>query len=162
MKYTTLVQDKVAIKINKDGNIVARVLKGGEKVKFKQTDSLVNVSEYDNNYAHLPSKPFSKIDYSKMPSIILDNDTSKVIGKSNTKRITIVENDELYGFGLITPNEDNITMQSLINAIKSNKIESIQLYLTRVSMNSNSTAGGKDANYITSIGSINLISINTK
>ncbi|MEB8067699.1 hypothetical protein [Mammaliicoccus fleurettii] len=162
MKYTTLLQDKPAIKINKDGNIVAKVFKGGDKVKFKKTDTLIEISEYDNNYASFPMNPFSKMDYSKLPSIILDNDTSKVVGKANNKRVTIVEGDNIYGFGLITPDENNETMKSLISAIRSNRIESIQVYSLRVPMSSNSSSHGKDTNFITNIGMINLISINTK
>lgn len=162
MKYTTLIQDKPVIKINKDGNIIAKVFNGGEKVKFKKSDTLIEISEYDNNYAFFPSNPFSKMDYSKLPSIILDNDTSKVIGKANNKRITIVEKDDVYGFGLISPDENNETMKSLISAIRLNRIESIQVYSLHVPMNSNSTSNGKDTNFITNIGMINLISINTK
>ncbi|PTI33115.1 hypothetical protein BU074_13505 [Mammaliicoccus vitulinus] len=77
MKYTTLVNIEPAIKVNKGDNIIVKALKGNDKVKFKETESLVNISEYDNNFATLPSKAFSKMDYSHTPSIIIDNDTSR-------------------------------------------------------------------------------------
>lgn len=161
MKYTTLVNIEPAIKVNKGDNIIVKALKGNDKVKFKKTESLVNISEYDNNFATLPSKAFSKMDYSHTPSIIIDNDTSRSIGKDNSKRITIVQEDSLFGFGIITPDEENETVKQLLDAINSNKIESIQVYCTKVPM-SITNNGGKDNNFINSIGSIRLVSINTK
>ncbi|WP_239710532.1 MULTISPECIES: hypothetical protein [unclassified Mammaliicoccus] len=161
MKYTTLVNTKPVIKVNKDGNIIVKVMKGNEKLKFKETDSLVNIGEYDNDFATLPTTPFSKTDYSHTPNIILDNDTSRSIGKKNSKRIMIVENESLFGFGVTGPDKNDETIKQLINAINSNKIESIQVYCTKVPM-SITNNGGKDNNFINSIGSIRLVSINTK
>lgn len=161
MKLTTLVNNKLAIKINKDNNIIVKFAKGNDKLKFKETDMLVNIGEYDNNFATLPSTPFSKMDYSHTPDIILDNDTSRSIDKKNSKRIMIVENESVYGFGIITPDEENETVKQLLDAINSNKIESIQVYSRQTPMTITNN-GGKDNRFINSIGSISLISINTK
>ncbi|MEB7805414.1 hypothetical protein NGC67_01855 [Mammaliicoccus fleurettii] len=161
MKLTTLVNNKPAIKINKDGNVIVKAMKGNDKLKFKETESLVNVSEYDNNFANLPSKPFAKMDYSHTPSIIIDNDTSREIGEANSKNIMVVENETLFGFGIIKPDENNETTKQLLDAINSNKIESIQVYAMKVPM-SITTGGNKDNHFINSIGSIRIISINTK
>lgn len=161
MKYTTLVNNKPAIKINKDGNVIVKIMKGNDKLKFKETDSLVDVGEYDNNFATLPTKPFDKMDYSKTPGIILDNDTSQSINKDNAKRIQIVQGENFYGFAIITPDDTNEAVKNLLDAIRMNKIESIQIYSPHMTVDIVNN-GGKDNRYIKNIKSITIISIKTK